>query len=175
MLSSMFESLDPCDRLLLGFVAMIFFGHLVVAVCNWSVPHVLRGGILTLQLSLLCPNVLSVAASVALSARWAQVPRQSRSPPRTLSPNPSVLSLPLLDEELSPKGPKEPCLMSASYNCCRHCGDEELQSRRAIWILGIWRAILLGLLHAFQSVTNDFLVSLGRSNMEVASSALCSC
>ena len=26
-------------RLMVGFVAMIFFGHLVVAACNWSVPR----------------------------------------------------------------------------------------------------------------------------------------
>ena len=136
-------------RLLLGFVAMIFFGHLVVAVCNWCVPRVLRHGILVLQLSLLGPNMLSVVAGVALCASWAQVPASHAHSPRTLSPNPSVLSLPLLEEL-----PTEPCAMSKSYNCCRHCGDEELQSRRAIWILGIWRAILLGLLHAFQRPDN---------------------
>lgn len=37
-----------------------------------------------------------------------------------------------------------------SYDCCPFCGDEELQSRKTIWLLGIWRALLLGLLHAFQ-------------------------
>ena len=36
------------------------------------------------------------------------------------------------------------------YDCCDACGDEELQSTQAIWLLGVWRAILLGLLHAFQ-------------------------
>eukprot|EP00913_Durusdinium_trenchii_P034905 g32651.t1 len=93
------------------------------------------------------------------------------SPPRTLSPDPSVLSLPLLEEEpVSPSPAKEGhCAMSVSYDCCPFCGDEELQSRKAIWLLGIWRALLLGLLHAFQSVTNDFLVGLGKTHMEAGS------
>ncbi|CAK9088243.1 unnamed protein product [Durusdinium trenchii] len=158
-------------RLMVGFVAMIFFGHLVVAACNWSVPRVLRFGILTLQLTLLLPNVVSVAADAVLSASWSLLPARMHSPPRTLSPDPSVLSLPLLEEEpVSPSPAKEGhCAMSVSYDCCPFCGDEELQSRKTIWLLGIWRALLLGLLHAFQSVTNDFLVGLGKTHMEAGS------
>ena len=40
--------------------------------------------------------------------------------------------------------------LEASYDCCHRCREEKLQSRRAIWLLGVWRATLLGLLHAFQ-------------------------
>eukprot|EP00438_Fugacium_kawagutii_P023000 Skav214371 [mRNA] locus=scaffold822:50736:60880:+ [translate_table: standard] len=157
--------------LMVGFVVMIFFGHLVIAACNWSVPHVLAFGILGLQLTLLLPNLVSVAAGAVLAAGWAKLPPAlPHSPPRTLSPNPSVLSLPLLDESPSPPGQRAvPCSMSDHYDCCGDCGDQELQSRQAIWLLGVWRALLLGLLHAFQSVTNDFLVSRGKTYTQAGS------
>lgn len=157
-------------RLMVGFVVMIFFGHLVVATCNWSVPRVLNFGVLTLQLALLLPNLVSVAAGAALSTCTTLPFAITRSPPRTLSPDPSVLSLPLLDDEPPSPGEKaRKCSMSDHYDCCDACGDEELQSTQAIWLLGVWRAILLGLLHAFQSVTNDFLVSHGKTHTQAGS------
>ena len=45
------------------------------------------------------------------------------------------------------------CLLffvKASYDCCCHCGHEKLRSEKAIWLLGLWRGLLLGVLHAFQ-------------------------
>eukprot|EP00439_Symbiodinium_sp_Y106_P019181 s2455_g2.t1 len=59
--------------------------------------------------------------------------------------------------------------MSASYDCCGNCGHERLQSEKAIWLLGIWRGLLLGVLHAFQSFTNDLLVATGRNHKEAGS------
>ena len=48
--------LDPVQqssvwRLLLGFVVMIFFGHVVVAICNWTVPRALRQNVPTTRAS----------------------------------------------------------------------------------------------------------------------------
>ncbi|CAE7943744.1 drkC [Symbiodinium sp. KB8] len=168
--------------LLLGFVVMIFFGHVVVAICNWTVPRVLdRSGLIGLQITLLLPNAVSVFAASCLACCWGREP-VPRSPMRTLSPSPSILSFPLLDEddpeaeieqEIAQKSPGRvwalPCTMSASYDCCGNCGHEKLQSEKAIWLLGTWRGLLLGVLHAFQSFTNDLLVSRGRNHKEAGS------
>lgn len=170
------------QRLLLGFVVMIFFGHVVVAICNWTVPRVLdRSGLIGLQITLLLPNAVSVFAASCLACCWGREP-VPRSPMRTLSPSPSTLSFPLLDEddpeaeieqEIAQKSPGRvwalPCTMSASYDCCGNCGHEKLQSEKAIWLLGTWRGLLLGVLHAFQSFTNDLLVSTGRNHKEAGS------
>jgi len=162
-----------------GFVAMVACTHLSTAFCNSVVPNVLHlGGLLSLQMMLLVPSLLiSVPAGLILAHRAGGARCQEDLLP--ISNNHcDNLRMPLLrtcscgdsDTAAGPVAQKveglDPRTQMWKASC--NCGLEDSAARHeclppayVIFMLSLWRALLLGLGHAFQSVLNGLLVSCG--------------
>jgi len=153
------------NGLTIAFVAVVIGTHISSALCNALVPSILDfGGLLWLQGSLLLPSLLvSVPAGCMLAL-------QSRAPNGfanrildksglfsieagrwlTVDPRNGSFSESLLDRCASQDG------------CC----DRTAFSEGRVVLLSIWRALVLSLGHAFQSVMNALLVSIGLSETD---------
>jgi len=150
-----------------GFVVLIFCTHLTVVACNWFVPQALRSGgsglaaVASAQLLFALPSLASVAAAGLLA--WL-LPRPAartivdRSAPK--EPIGLALEAPCPEPWLQ-EGP-EPC----QCQDCVHRRDEVRPPDGAIRLVLVWGALAVGLLHAFQSVTNGLIVFYGHSAAE---------
>lgn len=130
-----------------GFVAIIGCTHLVKAVCNFTMPWVLRhGGLLGVQWILLVPSVVSLYAGCRLAASAANFTVPHVSAAAFYTPATPGQRVPLLDA-------------STPIESHRHGAEGCLKGLHSIILLGVWRALILGTLHAFGTVYNGLLMS----------------
>jgi hypothetical protein len=128
------------NKLTSGFMAMVACTHLVNACCNLVVPRVMqRGGLEALTLVLLIPSVvMSVPAGCVLAWRTWNASKMVEQIPTYVDVQAvrPLLELP----------PKEKTPVDRSY---------------ALFLLSLWRALVVGLGHAFHSNLNKLLVTYG--------------
>eukprot|EP00933_Yihiella_yeosuensis_P074401 TRINITY_DN8331_c0_g1_i1.p1 TRINITY_DN8331_c0_g1~~TRINITY_DN8331_c0_g1_i1.p1 ORF type:complete len:535 (+),score=45.60 TRINITY_DN8331_c0_g1_i1:74-1678(+) len=160
------------DGLTSGFVAIIAFTHLTTAACNFAVPTILeRFGLTGLQLILLVPSLLSFIAG-GLLARAAT----GFSVPHVLTPTAAFvrsisqhsLAVPLLEDSPLPMRSGARASPRASQGEVQRDYKPSVLCIRGMGIiilLGLWRAIVLGILHAFRTVKNGLLCSYGMSKV----------
>lgn len=128
-----------------GFVLIIACTHAIKAACQFLVPRVLAwGGLVALQLALLLPSAIPVLAGYFIASRTALLPVNMGFP---------------MTWQVTPCEPEIPRLKSVDVLRSREID----YPTRAIWLIGLWRAIVIGLLHSLESVMNAFLVDLGAS------------
>jgi hypothetical protein len=146
-------SLVQCmpNALTSGFVVLIFFTHLSYVFCNVVVPRILSVGagskksVLDMQLVLLIPGVLSVVAACVLACIQLSVRNSSGNAHRRVSEQLEQLEAPFT---------------------CQLCARSFVWSE---WIpkscryLILWNGLVVGILHAFQSVTNSMCTNFGLS------------
>mmetsp|Transcript_19669 Transcript_19669/g.52964 ORF Transcript_19669/g.52964 Transcript_19669/m.52964 type:complete len:510 (-) Transcript_19669:305-1834(-) len=163
-----------------GFVAMVACTHLSTAFCNSVVPTVLRlGGLFAVQMVLLVPSlILSVPAGLILARRAGDTPSKEDFLPIVHEHANEILRVPLLEPcacdcskiAAGPMAPEARDVESRATvwkdSCI--CGDKGPAGQReclprsyVVFMLALWRALLIGLGHAFQSVLNGLLVSFG--------------
>lgn len=146
-----------------GFVAIIGCTHLTKALCNFTVPWMLdRGGLLGVQLMLLVPSFLSSVAGCLLAATTSgfAVPHV-----KSVSYD-SILKAPLLDEVKQSSGSSQ---SSCSGNQRGFLNLRCMRGLRLIMLISLWRALVLGTMHAFGTVYNGLLVSYGLTPMAAGS------
>mmetsp|Transcript_54297 Transcript_54297/g.151120 ORF Transcript_54297/g.151120 Transcript_54297/m.151120 type:complete len:514 (-) Transcript_54297:17-1558(-) len=145
-----------------GYMTIVIGTHLTAAACNAIAPRILRfGGLLALQVTLLGPSLLLSIPAGYLLARRARTggvgPGGEHGPVAITRPRSSgALVLPLLDSCA--------CGLEGVSSCtCDEAERRPVRSECVVLLLGLWRALLQGLGHAFQSVLNGLLVSYGLS------------
>eukprot|EP00930_Biecheleria_cincta_P035559 TRINITY_DN24453_c0_g1_i1.p1 TRINITY_DN24453_c0_g1~~TRINITY_DN24453_c0_g1_i1.p1 ORF type:complete len:517 (+),score=65.92 TRINITY_DN24453_c0_g1_i1:87-1553(+) len=155
--------LPEAESLVAAFVVLIFSTHFTVAMCNWIVPQVVQAdgfggwrGVVNAQLVFSAPSVLSVLAACLLAFTHSFAPAKSQS-------SESEAAAPLIGPETFDHSDMEPCKMPLEPKCCSRCEARESRSRGTQFLIISWGALMVGILHAFQSVTNSFLVWQGIS------------
>lgn len=158
--------LPQAESLVPSFVVLIFFTHLTVAACNWVVPQVVQAssssgwrGVVNAQLVFSMPSVLSVLAACLLASGHSFAPVMAQ-------PSQSEAAAPLIRPALkavTDHSGTDSCKMPLEHGCCSRCETRERRSRLARFLIITWGALMVGMLHAFQSVTNSFLVWQGIS------------
>jgi len=140
-----------------GFVGIIAATHLTKAACQFMVPKLLDAdGLQGLLWALLVPSLVSVLAGYQLGKGQDDdddAINSNNVPQRQVSPF----------QEARPSIGR--CCMISSFS------NALTEGRLAIGLLAMWRALTVGMLHAFESVTNSLLVSEGLSS-EAAGSVL---
>jgi hypothetical protein len=133
------------NALTTGFVVLIFFTHLSYVLCNVLVPRILSMGsddessVLSMQVVMLIPGVISVLAACTLASIQKSVWKKA--------------------EDVRNQAP------FACQICARSFVWSEWIPRACRWII-IWNGLAVGILHAFQSVTNAMSTSFGLSLRE---------
>lgn len=154
-----------------GFVIIVASTHVTTAICNIVAPRILeQGGLAALQLALLGPSVvLSVPAGVLLAYwTWCRVGSASDAGskkglviPIWRQGQADALRTALLETSPCPCGREGPATCACHIDATEE--PRALGAVLSVTLIATWRALLLGLGHALQSVLNGILVSLGHS------------
>jgi len=150
----------PC-ALTTGFVGTIAATHVIVAVCNFTVPWAWKQrGIVGVQLLLLIPAVLSSLAGFVLAYMSS-----SFAVPHARSRLPSGLSDGLLNVmSENEHGATTPRLLrKAGAQMQSLCLASQLVSSNFVYWLSLWKALEVGSLHSFRTIKNALVVSLGET------------
>ena len=160
-----------------GFSALVLAKHGNGALISWAVPHVLvnakdgaLAGLTYLQVLILSLHAVAVCAGVALSHL-----HRRHAPYLPLGTTPSTT-----DVFGSPGGPADspnvspsPMRVSdrvraAALEAGDHGSvqpDSALDSMTRVMLIGLWRALLVGTLHAYHSVRMELAASLGNLSL----------
>eukprot|EP00931_Biecheleriopsis_adriatica_P046076 TRINITY_DN2643_c0_g1_i3.p1 TRINITY_DN2643_c0_g1~~TRINITY_DN2643_c0_g1_i3.p1 ORF type:complete len:442 (-),score=48.46 TRINITY_DN2643_c0_g1_i3:232-1557(-) len=127
-----------------GFVAVTASTHATKAACQWIVPRIVdTEGLTGVQLALLIPSLLSAGVSLAMVRKPASADAARET-----------------SETIGVHHPFNPLLpVSSSYWNIGKIDDGQC----AVWCIGLWRAIVVGVIHSMESVMNAFLVEGGMS------------
>lgn len=146
------------DALVAGLCILVASTHANAALVSFFAPRIMKAyGLEGLELALLPPALIGLAAGVFLS-RWMPVAEDPdmQGSPRELVTNckPFVIYCKSCGSVIARHSP--------FIQKCRSCMLESATRwhvRVRILLLGMWRAIVLGTLHSFASVTNGLLVT----------------
>ena len=133
--------------------------HLIGAVVVFAVPHVLDYcGLIGLQFVLLTPSLLSVCGGIALGFLLPQMP-----PPAPPSPAPRRRYNEPFTVECSSCGALirvyRPFKDVQTCDKCRELAAVHAKQRAAVLALGLWRAAIIGSLHAISTISVSLLTS----------------
>eukprot|EP00931_Biecheleriopsis_adriatica_P046075 TRINITY_DN2643_c0_g1_i2.p1 TRINITY_DN2643_c0_g1~~TRINITY_DN2643_c0_g1_i2.p1 ORF type:complete len:450 (-),score=60.23 TRINITY_DN2643_c0_g1_i2:116-1465(-) len=135
-----------------GFVAVTASTHATKAACQWIVPRILdTEGLTGVQLALLVPSLLSVSAGLSLANQ--RKPASAELARETI-------------ETIGVRHPSHPLLPTSSsyWNMGSRSPTGKIDDGQcAVWCIGLWRAIVVGVIHSMESVMNAFLVEGGMS------------
>lgn len=132
-----------------GFVALIACTRFTGASCSWVVPRIIGtgGGIFGVQMALLVPSLLSLCAGSFLACHR--------------KPRPGITELAPCKQKLLEASSPHPS-QAGGRPCGRKCQEaDSWDSKFAIWLLGLWRAATMGILHSLATVTVGLLVGYG--------------
>jgi len=162
----------PCARgahsghgtssLISGICVTIATTHVVGAATNATVPRIIeRYGIVGLQLALLLPSAVGVLSGIALGL-WLPQP-QPPTPPE--SPEVSRRGTGSAPFEVNcttcGRRIRLPTPWKTTCDKCRLIAAISRRQRAAVLALGLWRALLVGSLHALKMITLALLVAHG--------------
>ena len=157
-----------------GFSALVLAKHGNGALISWAVPHVfvnakegVLAGLTYLQVLILSLHAIAVCAGVTLSHL-----HRRHAPYLPLGTTPSttdVCSTPGDSRADSPNASPSPMRVSARVRAAAlEAGghgsvqpESALDSMTRVMLIGLWRALLVGTLHAYHSVRIELAASLG--------------
>lgn len=129
-------------NLTFGFALAVISTHLLVALCNFIVPVLLRmGGLMLVQVSLFIPSAVSIFAGIMLA--------------RVASDDQFAITHSHTQSDLN----ENPLVPIKCWPRWQHC----LSGMRIIWLLSIWKALIMGTTMAMRTIQNGLLVSYGFS------------
>ena len=146
--------------LLSGFCLKVATTHIIGACVVWSAPLILSAyGLTSLQLALIAPASVSVVAALVLTRLLPPppIPRTLPTPqPRRRHAAPFAVYCTSCGEVV-----RRPSAYRTMCDKCRERSAVRMRQDGAVLALGVWRATLLGCLHAFNSITVALLVEHG--------------
>ena len=149
----------PRFGLLSGLCLMVGITHLIGAITVYVAPIILAAaGLKGLQLALTVPGFIGAGSGAALAYFLPHIPLP-RPPP---SPTPRRRSTALFITKCPTCGTILKRVVPYQGAKCDKCRERDaIRSRQnwAVMALGTWRAMLIGCLHAFSTLTISLLVS----------------
>mmetsp|Transcript_20609 Transcript_20609/g.44790 ORF Transcript_20609/g.44790 Transcript_20609/m.44790 type:complete len:531 (+) Transcript_20609:114-1706(+) len=138
-----------------GLILLVGTTHIIGAVISYVTPRIInKCGLFGMQLCLMGLGVIGVASAVALSSRLrASSSRVSHASPAKRRPSLFTVACKLCHKDLPSDKP-----YALICDQCERERVEQWRVRRILFLLGLWRACMVGALHAFNGVLNDLLV-----------------
>jgi hypothetical protein len=123
-----------------------------------SPPLISLGGLLALQTALLVPAGLGTLSGLALACSLPPPPLDPPAPPSPASP-PKQQGAFAVRCTVCGKAVRHQFPFTVECDECQRVARARWRARLAVLLLACWRALTLGPLHSFASLTNGFLVS----------------